>query len=206
MTLGVDHERIRVLSRLSRGVVGALLDEDELRPAAGDPFGAAFRRYHDEGHPLELTRPWRRAIAPSSARSSHHAAGVLRLLARDLLTCVAASRTETGIQEPAGPEEPPPNVRPIDAGPVGLPSLELASDGTWRPAASSAGPREEVGAGHRPAYVPTLGSRYPNVSTGPAVYTTLPSLPDPAVRDGPVGPSDKSVTQDPGRDETTPGE
>lgn len=197
MILGVDQGRIRVLSRLSEGVVRALLDEDERRPSSGDPFAAALRRYHDEGHPLELTRPWRRGIAPSSAERTDRAADVLRLLARDLLTCVAAPRTAPSTAEPAAPEEPPPNVHPIDAVPARVPSLELSSDGTWRPAASSAGPREEMEAGHRPAYVPTLGSRYPNVSTGPAVYTALPPLP---------GPSAESVILDSGPDETTPGE
>ncbi|MDE3111893.1 MAG: hypothetical protein KGN00_06120 [Chloroflexota bacterium] len=163
MALSVErnNDHIRVLSDLSGDVVGALLDEGERVPDEGDPFAAALRRYKQEGHPGELTGPWRRAMATRPVAAGGYAASVLRLLARDLLSCVAAHVTEPETAEP----EPalPPNVRPIAGGPAApIPALELASDGTWRPSTAGA-VTTETEIPQRRAHVPSMGSRYPTI-------------------------------------------
>lgn len=175
-TMSAHH--IRVLSDLSGEVVDALLDEGDRPPAESDPFAAALRHYEEEGHPAELTGSWRRTIAPAPVPASGRAARVLRLLARDLLACFAAPRSgAAAADEEAEPEAPPPNVRPIGAPLAAVPALELSSDGTWRPSTSGAGSKEELETGRRPAYVPTLGSRYPDLSGTQGTHTVLPPPP-----------------------------
>lgn len=164
----VDH--MRVLSELSGDVVAALLDDDEGTAPATDPYSDALRRFRDDGHPHERTRPWRRADpVPAGGRVVH----VLRRLARDLLSSVSQRPAEEA--EPES-EEPPSNVRAIGE-PAAAPTLELAPDGTWRPSTSGVGSRERSDADHRPAYISTLGSRYPEPSRDSGSFTVLPTPP-----------------------------
>jgi hypothetical protein len=193
---GFDH--IRVLSDLSGDVVGALLDEGDRRPSESDPFAAALRRYEKEGQPLDLTEPWRRTIAPSPVLATDRAATVLRLLARDLLACLAAPRTEAGAKdEQPEPEVLPTNVRPIGASAAAIPALELASDGTWRPSTSAGGPKEDLETGRRPAYVPTLGSRYPDISGTQGTHTLLPPPPPATTQIPAITPPPATTTVTP---------
>ncbi len=175
VALSIDRtsDHIRVLSDLSGDVVGALLDEGERAPSEGDPFAAALRRYQEEGQPAELTGPWRQAMAPSPVAASAHAANVLRLLARDLLTCIAARGPEP---EAAEPERTPENVRPISGGPAApIPALELASDGTWRPSTAAGVAADADVAQRRQAHVPSMSSRYPIVrAAGPLLVLPPP--------------------------------
>ncbi len=177
MALSVDrnNDQIRVLSDLSEDVVGALLDEHE-RTSETDPFAAALRRCQEEGHPEELAGSWRRALAPRPLPASGHAANVLRLLARDLLSCVAA---RGGDEEPAPEPEPeaPSNVRPISGGPAAnVPALELSSDGTWRPSTASGTSTDAELAQRRQAHVPSMSSRYPTMR-GDGQHVMLPAPP-----------------------------
>lgn len=177
MTLAIGKaDHIRVLSDLSGDVVGAMLDEDDRRPSDADPFAAALKRYQEEGHPLELAGGWRNAIAAKPVVASEGAARVLRLLARDLLACVATRTGATPAAAEPEREAPPANVRPIDRPAAPVPALELARDGTWKPS-STAARAEELESGRRPAYVPTLTSRYPDTSGGQGTHTMLPPAP-----------------------------
>lgn len=181
MALGMErgHDRIRVLSDLSGDVVRALLgDDDDRRTSESDPFAAALQRYRNEGSPAELTGSWRRTIAPPPVRASESTGDVLRLLARDLLACVA--EPEAGSAPPSDepePEPPPPNVRPIGSE-IGIPALELGSDGSWRPS-TVPGVASDGGDGsqRRNAHVPSLASRYPTVQApGPHVFLPAPPV------------------------------
>ncbi len=124
-------------------------------------------------------------MTPARVVLTDRAGDVLRLLARDLLTCMAAPRAGTDDADAAS-EAPPSNVRPIDAPPGVVPALELSSDGTWKPSTAQVGGAKELEAGHRPAYVSTLVSRYPDVAAKTAAYTVLPA---PAAADASPAPT-----------------
>lgn len=196
VALSIDRtsDHIRVLSDLSEDVVGALLDEGERAPSEGDPFAAALRRYQEEGHPAELTGPWRQAMAPSPVAASARTANVLRLLARDLLSCIAARGPEP---EPAEPEGTPDNVRPISGGPAApIPALELASDGTWRPSTAAGVAADADVSQRRQAHVPSMSSRYPTVrAAGPLVV--LPPAPSASAAATTTPPSGSTALRTP---------
>ena len=162
-----DHAR--VLSDLSGGVVGALLDESATARDE-DAFADAGRRLREEGAPRSAA-PWRAGLTGGAGLGAR-VATILRHLARDLLDQV----TKDHRGEPELAAEPTPaNVHQIgDAREV--PALEQASDGTWRPSGSSLPSQEELDAGaRRRANVAARRSRDPGL--GPSDRLVLPPPP-----------------------------
>lgn len=169
---------MNVLAGLAEGVLDAILErEDDPRR---DPFAVALARYRSDGLPDEASASWRSALraAPGGDPTS-----VLRKLDRDLLTGVVGYATGTMTAEPPGERTEGPDASPklavIGAG-APMPSLEMAADGTWHVAASSATPEGRESSEAVRASVPTLASRYPAPRRGPSSGLRPPT--DPTTR------------------------
>src|SRR3990170_1787177 len=166
---------MNVLAGLAEGVLDAILErEDDPRR---DPFAVALARYRSDGLPDEASASWR--SARRAATGGGDPTSVLRKLDRDLLMGVVGYATGTMTAEPPseGPEAPDasPKLAVIGAGP--MPSLEMAADGTWHVAASSATPEARESSEAVRASVPTLASRYPAPRRGPSSGLRSPTDP-----------------------------
>jgi hypothetical protein len=172
LAIGRKADHVRVLSDLSGLVVGALIDDVESGPES-DAFTDALRRYREEGAP-DLAMSWR--AATPAPRVTWREAEVLRHLTRDLLKGVSMPETSTGdASEPEERDSPPANVRPIESATLDVPALELASDGTWKPSGSALQSQEDVDASALRRSVPSIRSRYPQVTR--ADHVVLPPAP-----------------------------
>lgn len=166
---------MNVLAGLAEGVLDAILDrEDDPRR---DPFAVALARYRADALPDEASASWRSALR---AATGSDPTPILRKLDRDLLMGVVGYATGTMTAEPEGERTAAPDASPklavIGAGGP-MPSLEMAPDGTWHVAASSATPESRESSEAVRAGVPTLASRYPAPRRGPSAGLRSPTDP-----------------------------